>query len=193
MDNQPIQPPAPSTSTEPPKHSRKNLLVTLLFILLLAAFGVGVYFWQHQKVNDLNAKVTSLNTKVTSLDKQLASSSNKANAKETTNSMQSTSSSTDEQVITAVKNYCNANVDSTTKQSLVLTVGKAGPSQKQVLYSSDKNFAYVNAVCSKDGTTEGSGSAYYLKKVNNSWIFLYRGQMTDPEATVQFNIPNDFN
>lgn len=124
-------------------------------------------------------------------------SSSKVAEEETTNDNDSDdpapAPTSDEQVIAAVKAYCNASVDPATKQPLVLTVGTAGASQKQVLYSADKNFAYVNAVCSKDGTTEGSGSAYYLKKVNDTWVFLYRGQMVSQEYTEQFDIPSEFN
>jgi flagellar basal body-associated protein FliL len=207
MDNQPTDPQLTQSQLPPqpvapapvvqapvvsPKRSKKGLLVTLLVILLLAGVGGGVYYWQHQKVSDLEATVTRLNTEVAGLNGQLKTSKTTA-AKDSSASSKAVVLSTDEQVLAAVKNYCNANVDPATKQALVLKVGTAGDSQKQVLYSADKNFAYVNAVCSKDGTTDGSGSAYYLKKVNDTWVFLYRGQMASPEYTTQYNIPADFN
>ncbi len=180
----------------PVKRSSKGLLIAALsVVLLVAAVGAGVYYWQHQKVADLETSTKSLNTKVAALDKQLAAalSAQVTAGTDTSSGASPIVLSTDDQVITAVKNYCNANVDASTKKPLVLTVGTAGPAQKRVLYSSDKLFAYVNAVCSNDGTTEGSGAAYYLKKVNDTWVFLYRGQMASPDYTVQFNIPATFN
>lgn len=179
--------------TETPKAAKTNKmgLVLSLLIVALVASG-GVYYWQHNKVKNLDAKVSSLNSDVAKLKQQL-SQSEQTSKKPTQNAETTPALSSDEQVIVAVKTYCNANVDQTTKQPLVLNVGKAGPSQKQVLYSSDKNFAYVNAACNKDGTIEGSSAAYYLKKVNGTWLFLYRGQMSSPEYTEQFNISSDFN
>lgn len=175
------------------KATKTNKLALILLILILAFVAVGAtYYWQRSKVTELNTQVTSLNRNAVKLKQQLIQieQTNK-NTNESTNSAPVIGS--DEQVIAAVKTYCSANVDSMTKQPLVLKVGTAGASQKQVLYSSDNNFAYVNAACNIDGTIEGNAAAYYFKKVNNTWIFLYRGQMSSPEYTKQFNIPSDFN
>lgn len=167
------------------KSGIKKLTYIILNILLIGILGTSVYVWQQGKITNLNDKITELNKQVSSLGE---TSTNNTDDKAT-----SEVTSADQQVLAAVKAYCNANVDQTTKQPLMLTIGKAGPNQKQVLYSSDKLFAYVNAICNKDGSTEGSGSAYYLKKVNETWIFLYRGQESSPEYSAQFNIPSVFN
>jgi outer membrane murein-binding lipoprotein Lpp len=177
-----------NTQIEPVTPVAKNLRFALILIIFILVAGGGVYHWQHSKVTKLNSQVNGLNKQVASLNQHSAKS-----VQATNNTNIQPSLSSDEQVIAAVKNYCNATVDPETKQPSVLKLGTAGQSQKQVLYSSDKTFAYVNAVCSKDGATDGSGSAYYLKKVNSTWIFLYRGQMTSPEDTELFNIPSEFN
>lgn len=169
----------------PKESSSKKSIYIISAILLISILSASIYIWQQRKITNLNVKITDLNKQISGADKESTTN--------TTSVTKSEVLSTDEQVLAAVKAYCNANVDQTTKQPLVLTVGKAGPNQKQVLYSSDKLFAYVNAICNKDGSTEGSGSAYYLKKVNETWIFLYRGQESSPEYSAQFNIPSVFN
>ncbi len=148
-----------------------ELMLVLVVVLLIGAVGFFVY--------DSQDAATTTDTPTNSTEKTT----------EPTN----TPSTLDEQVLAALKAYCNANVDPTTKQPFVLTVGRSGKDQKEVLYSSDKIFASVNAVCSSDGTTGGSGSAYYFKKVNDTWVFLYNGQMESAKYKEQFNIPSDFN
>lgn len=164
----------------------------MLVILLLAAVGAGVYFWQQQKVNDLETNVKTLNAKVILLNKQLSKAASKQSA--TTAVKATAPTSTDEQAIAAAKQYCNAKVNSDTKQPLVFTVGKVGPNNKQVLYSADNNFATISASCSKDGKGDGgSGSTFYLKKVNGNWVFLLSTQQLDPADAAIFNLPNEFN
>lgn len=101
-------------------------------------------------------------------------------------------SASDDLVLAAVRNYCSANVDPVTKKSLILKVTTTGAAKKQVLYSADKTYAYVTAACNKDGSAAGS-IGYYLKKVNDGWVFLYRGAAASPEYTKQFNVPATFN
>jgi len=160
-----------------------HVAFALLAVVVVLVGLAGWKVWDNQQNKEKSPKSPSAST-----------SSAQVTAQDSTNTTTSTTTiTTDEQVIAALKAYCNANVDPVTTKALVLTVGKAGASQKQVLYSSDKNFAYVNAVCSTDGTTEGSGSAYYFKLVNDTWVFLYRGQESSEEYTKQFNIPSEFN
>jgi len=181
--------------TEKPKTKAKLFgLATGVLALVLVVSG-GVYFWQHDKVTKSNSQSNSLSNEIADLKQQLSKAEQASKDTKTTDVADTVPavSSSDDQVLAAVKAYCNANVDPATKKPLVLKVGTAGQNQKQVLYSADKNFAYVNAVCSQDGTTDGSGAAYYLKHVNDSWVFLYRGQMSSPEYTKQFDIPAEFN
>ncbi len=176
------------------KKSKAPVVIPVILLLLALAAGAGVYYWQHQKVQDLNSNVTSLSSQVSSLNSQLAAASS---ASKTSTAAQATTPTltADEQVVAAATNYCNANVDATSKQPLVLTVGKAGAAQKQVLYSSDKLFAYVNAACTKSAAdAAGSYTAFYLKKVNGSWVYLFRSQDTpSAELKAQYNLPTEFN
>lgn len=173
---------------QPQKSKKKKVaLFSFLVALVLAAFG-GLYYWQNSINQDLQSQLDASKAEIIKIQQ-----SSPEVVSEMPKNTPTEAPTTDEQVLAAVKAYCNAAVDPATKQALVLKVGTAGENQRKVLYSSDKNFAYVNAVCSKDGTTEGSGSAYYLKKVNDTWIVLYRGQMTSPQMTTQFNIPSEFN
>lgn len=163
-------------------------IAAIVVVVVFVAIGVvGWKVWDNQKSSDTKKNTAATTTGSAKKETSNSTSTDKADA--------TPAATTDEQVIAAVKAYCNASIDPTTKKPLVLKVGTAGASQKQVLYSSDKNFAYVNAVCSTDGTTEGSGSAYYLKKIDGSWVFIYRGQMPSEEYTAKFNIPadSDFN
>lgn len=176
------------------KKSKAPVVILIVLLLLALAAGAGVYYWQHQKVQDLNSSVTSLNGQVSSLNSQLAAASSASKSNTATQTTTPTLT-TDEQVIAALTNYCNANVDATSKQPLVLTVGKAGTAQKQVLYSSDKLFAYVNAACTKSAAeATGSYTAFYLKKVNGSWVYLFRSQETpSAELKAQYNLPAEYN
>ncbi|GEM_PF-2989653 len=188
---EPVTPPA-DLPTKPKFKLKINKVVLLvLFALIVLAAAGGVYHWQHSQVTQALANYKTVSDGNTTLRLQLTHllAANQTAAPSPTVAAAPT---TDELVLAAVKNYCNANVDPTTKKALVLKVGKAGTSQKQVLYSADKNFAYVNAICSKDGAAGGSSAAYYLKKANDSWVFLYRGQAASPEYTTLYNIPADF-
>lgn len=129
-----------------------EVLVTITVIGIIV--GVLAFVYNAQK-NNSDDTPTNTATSTTSTE----------NTAQATNA---TDQTLDQQVLAALKAYCNANVDPATKQPFILTVGKSGKNQKEVLYSSDKKFASVNAVCSTDGTTEGSGSAYYFKYVNDS-------------------------
>jgi len=184
--------PPTNLPTKPKFKLKINKIVLLVvFVLLVVAAAGSVYYWQHGQVTQAQANYKTVSDGNTTLRLQLTHLQ-LAGQTTATSPTAAAAPTTDELVLAAVKNYCNANVDPTTKKALVLKVGKAGTSQKPVLYSTDKNFAYVNAVCSKDGATDGSGAAYYLKKVNDSWVFLYRGQAARPEYTAQYNIPADF-
>lgn len=164
-----------------------HLAVILAVVVLVAIGFVGWKVWDNNKSSDSKKNTSTATTDSTKKSTTNTTSTDKSDVTPVATS--------DEQVLAAVKAYCNAMVDPSTKKPMVLKIGTAGVSQKQVLYSSDKNFAYVNAVCSADGTTEGSGSAYYLKKMGGSWVFIYRGQMPSEEYTAKFNIPadSDFN
>lgn len=186
--------PAAPVATPAKKKSKTPVVVLIILLLLALAAGAGVYYWQHQKVQELSSDVTSLNGQVSSLNSQLAAASSASKSNTATQATTPTLTA-DEQVIAAATNYCNANVDAASKQPLVLTVGKAGTAQKQVLYSSDKLFAYVNAACTKSAAdAAGNYTAFYLKKVNGSWVYLFRAQ-AEPTAELkaQYNLPAEYN
>lgn len=177
MDSQ--TPQTESETTQPitpePKRSRKGILVILLVLLLVVAVIGGVYYWQHQKVNDLTAQVNTLNAEVASL-KKTADSSN-------------TTQTTDEQVTAAATTYCAARVDPTTAKTATLHVGTMGADQLKIEYSKDKNFAAMNVSCTTTGETEGGGIEYILKKVNNQWVVITQRQQDNPEIDKLYGIP----
>ena len=81
--------PKPTVSyMKPQRGSLGMILKTLLIIVLLGGIGGGVYYWQHQKVQDANKQVTSLTSEVSSLKSQLAQ------AQTTTTTTTSTTSKT---------------------------------------------------------------------------------------------------
>jgi hypothetical protein len=169
-------------------HFGKKVMWVIVLLVFLAAAGGGVYYMRQQQMKsadeaaDMTSKNHDLSARVNFLNKQILAEQAKNPAQPA-----------DAQVLAAVKNFCNAGVDSKTKKPLVMTVIPAGPAKKQVLYSTDKNYATVNAVCSKDGKSATGGSTYYLKKVNMSWVLLYDSQAAVPENTAKFNIPSQFN
>src|ERR1700722_13797647 len=68
--------PAAAPPAAAPKSKTGTVFLSILALLLLAG-GVGVYLWQHHKVNTLTAQVASLQkqfaaqtTKIASLEKQ---------------------------------------------------------------------------------------------------------------------------
>jgi uncharacterized protein HemX len=184
------------TNSSMPSQKRSHGIVlnlAMCLVVVIAAIA-GVYFWQHQKVTNaetqnkaLSALLMATRTQNQELQMQVTDAKKDAAAKtDDTKPM-----TADELVTAAVKNYCNAMVDAK-KQPLVLTMGTS--KGKAVLYSADKNFAYVNAACvGKGESTDGESQAYYLKKVNDTWIVLYRGQAASDTYTTLFNIPTTFN
>jgi hypothetical protein len=186
-------PPAPAASVMPKKRGGKGkkLGLVLLVLALMAVTGYGVYYWQHQQVDKLakqtqglTAYVAVLNAKVDSLNAEKA---------KTTKAVVVTAPTTDEQVIGAVKAYCQAQVDPTTKKALVFTATLSQPSKKAILYSTDKNFASMTANCGATATTPDSNKVYYLKLSGASWVVLYGGTMANPDMVKLYNIPATFN
>jgi uncharacterized protein (DUF2164 family) len=81
---EPAAPPQPQYTPPPAGRSRRGrgFLKFLLFLILLAAAAGGAYYWQHQKVADLNKKLADANNQINTLNsqnynyqKQLASAS----------------------------------------------------------------------------------------------------------------------
>lgn len=179
----PVVPPTP-VKTKRRGGKAKKLLLVILLLALIGGVGYGVYYWQHQQVDKLakenqalSAELAANNAKLESLESEV---------KEDT----VVAPTTDEQVIAVVTGRCVAGVDDATKKPLVYTQGTAGTETKKVLYSTDKNFAYVNSSCSTTAAdAAGNARATYLKLVNGEWVFLYSGQAADPVATKLYTIP----
>ncbi len=99
MDNQTTQPIfTQSTAPQQPvmqqrpksKNNLKPLLFSILALVVLAAVGYGVYYWQHKQVSDDNTKVSSLQSQVSSLQAQInkLSQAAKPSSKSSTSSTQ---------------------------------------------------------------------------------------------------------
>lgn len=190
----PFKPDNPPLTPGPRKkhHGGKGSKVVLLIVLILAligATGYGVYYWQHKEVKKANARIQELNNEVTSLQDQVNSLEATDQALEKEVETEATPS-TDTLITDAVKAYCQTTIDPASKQAHVFTlVNSAG--NKQVLFSTDKTFATVNATC---GTTAAPGATqtYYVKQSGGEWVVVHAGALT-PAVTNTFNIPTAFN
>lgn len=179
----PIVPPTNTGSSKGSGGKGKKIVAILLVLLLIGAVGFGVYYWQQQNVDKLQKENAALSA-------ELATSKAKVTELEKAQAKAGTEPTTDELVITSVTSYCQSAVDPTTKKALVYTQGTAGADKKKVLYSSDKNFAYVNAACTTattDKTTDFKG--YYVKLSGNEWVVLYGAQEADATLTKTYAIP----
>lgn len=169
----------------------KKVLFVLLVLVLMVAAGGGVYYWQQQELKKANAHIAELNNEVQELQGQV----NELEATDETLEKEVTAeeaATTDQAVITTATTYCQASLDPATNTALVFTAGTIGTENKTVVYSTDKNFASLNATC---GTTAAPGASqtYYLKNVNGNWVVVYRGATADATVTKLYGIPSTFN
>ncbi|MBI2589131.1 hypothetical protein HYW35_02935 [Candidatus Saccharibacteria bacterium] len=57
----PVNPqPMPLATAMQPLPKRRKWLAILVSLILILAAGAGVYFWQQQKINDLNNQIMTL-------------------------------------------------------------------------------------------------------------------------------------
>ncbi len=192
----PFKPDAPSPVKGGSGKSRKSrgglkvFMLILLVLVLLGGVGYGTFYWQHQHVDRLIAQRGELNKEIADLNAHMAEMEAE-NAKLTKEVP--TTLTTDEQVIAAVKAYCEAGVDPTTAKSLVYIQGTMGPSKKKILYSTDKKYAEVNAGCAATATTADGGKNYILKYSDNTWVVIDSGTQANATTTKLYNIPVTFN
>ncbi|MEI7683169.1 MAG: hypothetical protein WCJ24_02625 [Candidatus Saccharibacteria bacterium] len=190
----PFKPDAPISNTTVMKPKRsgkgKKFGLFLLVIALIAATGYGVYYWQHQQVDKLAKQVQGLTAYVTELNTQIDTLNANAEKAKTAAVAATVAPTTDQQVITAVQDYCQAQVDPTTAKALVFVQPTA---TKKVLYSTDKKFTTVSAVCGTTAATKDPAKTYYAKLSDKTWIVMYAGTTADATATKLYNIPTTFN
>lgn len=139
-----------------PKRNSKPLVITLIVIALIAITGYTVYAVQQNKVNDLNSQVKELKKEASSLKSEVAE------LKEDTAQPVATSTtpaavSEDSAILAAAKADAEANVNS--KNVTVKIATKSG-----------NNFARVSV------SLNPTGYAAVLKKVNNTWVVVVKGQ-----------------
>lgn len=164
----------------------KKFLLFVLILALLGGVGYGVYYWQHQQVDKLAKENAALSV-------QVAANQAKVNELEAEAKKVAVVPTSDEQIIAATTAYCQAQIDPATKKALVYTQGTSGTDKKKVLYSADKNFAFVNAACTSATTDkEADFQGYYLKLVGTDWVVLYAGKTADATKTSLYAIPTDF-
>ena len=199
-----VEPVAPTPAADPfkadapaPKAKRsaggmlKKLLMFVVLLVLIGGAAGGTYYWQHKKVMATRAQVQGLNKQVTDLQGQVTTLT--ADNKKMMDAAAAVKTpTTDELVITAVTNYCQAQVDPTSAKALVYIQGTSGADKKKVLYSTDKKFAEVNAGCAATATTADTGKNYILKYSGTSWVVIDSGTQASATATKLFNIPTDF-
>ena len=190
----PDVPPAPVASSGKVKKSggHKGLKVLLIVVLILGLFGAvgyGTFYWQHQHVDRLIAQRGELQKQIA--DQQAHMTEMEAENAKLTKEVAVTPT-TDELVITATTDYCQAAVDPTTAKALVYTQGTSGTAKKKVLYSADKKFATVTAVCAPTANAKDPSKTYYLKYSGKDWVVLYAGTAADATATKLYNIPTKF-
>lgn len=180
-----------SAPVEPPKHGSGNMkrgkgrtfLKILLVLLLIGGVGYGVYYWQNQQVKEANQKAAAAQAQVVALQKE--------NDDLKANSTEAAEVSTDDQVIAAATDQCQAAVDPTTKKALVFTISTQGAEKKKVLYSSDKKFAKVTGVCAT--SDKGETETYYIKYSGSTWQVIYVGTAApDKDVTDAYAIPTTF-
>ncbi len=171
-NSEPVPMPAAPVGPVPkPRKSPLGIIMTIVSILLLAGAGGLAYIWQ-QDVSRLSSENTTLKSQL----------------------QQATATKGDDDLIkVAAENYCEAQVgiDIDARE---FTLSKAGQAQKDILYSTDKQFAYVNVICDSTATDEAtSGIAYYLKKVNSNWVVVDQSQQ-EPTAAVKalYSLPDLF-
>lgn len=178
----PIVPPV-TTSKAGKGGKGKIILMVILVLLLVGGVGYGVYYWQQQQVSKLQGENTSLSA-------ELTTTKAKVTELEKAQEEAGTEPTTDELVIASVTSYCQAGVDPTSKKALVFTQGTAGAEKKKVLYSADKNFAYVNAACTTAATDKPADfKGYYVKLSGTEWVTLYGAQEADTTLTKTYAIP----
>jgi cell division protein FtsL len=188
----PFKPDAPTAPTSKPvktKKSRKGLKVFLLIVVALAlmgAGGYGIFYWQHQHVDRLIAQRSELEQQIA--DQQAHMAEMEAENAKLTKEVPTTPT-TDELVITAVTDYCQAGVNpANSKEALVYLPSPAG--NKKVLYTADKQFAQLTAACVTKSTTSLDGSTqYFVKHSGSSWVVVARGALGDAALIKLYNLP----
>jgi hypothetical protein len=189
----PDQEPSVPSAKPPKQKSRRGgkvFLMLLSVIVLAGAVGYGVFYWQHQHVDRLISQRSNLNAQISDLQGQVTTLTTK-NVELTKTT--ATAPSTDQLVITAVTDYCQAAVDPATSKALIYTQQTSGTAKKNVLYSTDKKYATVTAVCAPTANATTPSKVYYLKYSGKSWVVLYAATSPDATNTKLYAIPTEFN
>lgn len=161
----------------------KKFVWFLVTLLLAAGAAYGAYAYQQQQIDKKQAANAALT-------KQLAAANAENETLKADAEKAADAPTTDEEVLAAVKAYCQAAVDPTTKKALVYT---APTGEKKVLYSvSDKNFATVTAVCGTTADSKDPAKTYYVKLSGETWTVLYGATTADATLTKTYAIPADF-
>lgn len=165
----------------------KKVLLVLLAILVLAGVGGGVYYWQNQKVKELNAQVNDLNSQINAMQSRMSSNQTEA----------AVSTATDDQlVLEAAQAACLTVDDPANAQPLAFKIGTIGANKKEIVYTANKNYASLNATCGPTANPGASQTFYVEKTSNGTWITTYYGAAApDAAVTKKFGIPaaNTFN
>lgn len=158
------------------KHSRAFSFVSVLFLLALLGAGVLAYMWYNQM-----AEVTSLNTELTQaksdqdiLKKQVADLKKDGSAVPVTETV---AKSDDDMIKEAVAVYNHA-YQGNEKTKYNVTVTKK-----------DTSFAHTSV----NSSSEGSGFACWLKKVDGAWLVLVCGQDNPSQEQInRWGIPKEY-
>lgn len=158
---------------QPKKRSKGHILTTTIMSILvlgLAAYGAYAYLAQQQ----LQQRESDLTSRVNSLENQLQTATKK---QQTTDTQKTDVTAGDKKAIIAVVTANETAAVATKDAKVVVTVVKQ-----------NAEFAYVTV-----GYPEGGGVANILKKVDDTWVIVYRGNDAVPTATVtKYGIPTEY-
>jgi cell division protein FtsL len=152
-----------------PRKWFERLLLLIIVLFLLVATGAAVYFWQHQKVADLEQQNTKLQSQVSSLKTQLSDSS-------ATSQDGSGLSSKGDITTMADTAQAQANANSVEKRAEAYNA-------IQSRYPSTTDFNSISDSSLKGTGITLAGSATALTKVNGRTTIAYSPCGTAPNYT----------